>query len=144
MNLAISVKGYLPSIRKDFVNRIHGLAVYVKEGVSFAKELTLKNSEDSYFYSVNYFLFSYQLPFYSLQKFANAVSSNIEKVLSINLSANALFFETVTSIIRTNQPILVELMDLLNSANSVSFSGSITQIIKLFTRIPDCVTFSLF
>ena len=43
------VKGYLLSIRKDFVTHIYGLANYVQEGVSFAQELSLENSENSYF-----------------------------------------------------------------------------------------------
>ena len=36
------VKGYLPSIRKDFVTHIHNLASYVKVGVSFARNCLLK------------------------------------------------------------------------------------------------------
>ena len=57
------VKGYLPLIRKGFVTHILGLAVYVKEGVSVAQELSLGNSKDSYLcfllHSVSYFLFLY-------------------------------------------------------------------------------------
>ena len=30
-----SVRGYLPLIRKDFITYMHGLAVYVKEGLPF-------------------------------------------------------------------------------------------------------------
>ena len=60
-----SVRGYLPLIRKDFSTHMHGLAVYVKEGLPFARDLSLENSADSYFcfqlallYSVSYsFLF---------------------------------------------------------------------------------------
>ena len=44
-----SVKGYLPLMQKDSVTRMHGLAVFVKEGLCFARELSLENSEDSYF-----------------------------------------------------------------------------------------------
>ena len=39
-----SVRGYLPLIRKDFSTHMHGLAVYVKEGLPFAQELSLENS----------------------------------------------------------------------------------------------------
>ena len=42
-----SVKGYL-LIRNDSSTHIHGLAVYVKEGLPFAWDLSLENSADSY------------------------------------------------------------------------------------------------
>ena len=38
-----SVRGYLPLIRKDSSTHMHGLTVYVKEGLPFAQELSLKN-----------------------------------------------------------------------------------------------------
>ena len=43
-----SVRGYLPLIRKDSRTHMHGLAVYVKEGLPFAWDLSLKNSAGSY------------------------------------------------------------------------------------------------
>ena len=44
-----SVRGYLPLlIQKDSVSHIHGLTVYVKEGLPFALDLSLENSADSY------------------------------------------------------------------------------------------------
>ena len=43
-----SVRGYLPLIRKDPSTHMHGLAVYVKEGLPFARDLSLENSADSY------------------------------------------------------------------------------------------------
>ena len=43
-----SVRGYLPLIRKDFSTHMHGLAVYVKEGLLFVRNLSLENSGDSY------------------------------------------------------------------------------------------------
>ena len=43
-----SVRGYLPLIRKDSSTLMHGLAAYVKEGLSFARDLSLENSADSY------------------------------------------------------------------------------------------------
>ena len=43
-----SVRGYLPLIRKDSSTHMHGLAVYVKEGLPFAWDLSLENSADSY------------------------------------------------------------------------------------------------
>ena len=43
-----SVRGYLPLIQKDSSTHMHGLAVYVKEGLPFARDLFLENSADSY------------------------------------------------------------------------------------------------
>ena len=43
-----SVRGYLPLIQKDSSTHMHGLAVYVKEGLPFAQDLSLENSTDSY------------------------------------------------------------------------------------------------
>ena len=43
----LSVRGYLHLIRKDFVTQMHGLAVYVKERLPFARNLYLENSENS-------------------------------------------------------------------------------------------------
>ena len=64
-----SVRGYLPLIRKDSVTHMHGLAVYVKEELPFAWDLSQENSADSYlcfrlalFHSVSYFFFLYQSP----------------------------------------------------------------------------------
>ena len=37
-----SVRGYLPLIRKDSSTHMHGLAVYVKEGLPFARDLSLQ------------------------------------------------------------------------------------------------------
>ena len=46
----ISVRGYLPLIRKDSAIHIHGLEVYVKEGLPFALDVSLENSADSHLY----------------------------------------------------------------------------------------------
>ena len=42
-----SVTGYLPLIQKDSSTHIHCLAVYVKEGLPFAQDLSIENSADS-------------------------------------------------------------------------------------------------
>ena len=42
------VRGYLSLIRNDCSNHVHGLAVYMKEGLPFAQDLPLENSADSY------------------------------------------------------------------------------------------------
>ena len=48
-----------------------------------------------------------------------------------------LSLETLTSIIRTGLPILVELIDLVNSYN-FSVSNDLTQMVNFLTPIPDC------
>ena len=67
--LAISVRSYLPLIRKDSTNHMNVLAVYLKEGLPFARDLSLENSADSYLcfqlavlHSVSYFFFMYRSP----------------------------------------------------------------------------------
>ena len=60
--LAISV----PLIQKDYGTHMHGLAVYVKEGLPFTQDLSLENSADFYLcfrlallHSVSYFFYLY-------------------------------------------------------------------------------------
>ena len=62
-----SVRGYLPLIRKDSSTHMHGLTVYVKEELPFARDLSLDNSAHSYLcfrlpllHSVSYFFFLYR------------------------------------------------------------------------------------
>ena len=43
-----SVRGYLPLIQKDSSTHMHGLAVYVKERLPLARDLSLESSADSY------------------------------------------------------------------------------------------------
>ena len=94
-----SVSGYLPLIRKDSSTHMHGLAVYVKEGLPFARDLSRENSADSYLCfrlallnSVSYFFFLYRSPSLSLCTVFDSISSNIDEVLSINPSANVFVF----------------------------------------------------
>ena len=44
------MRDYLPLIQKGSRTHLHGLAVYVKEGFPFARDLSLENSADSYLY----------------------------------------------------------------------------------------------
>ena len=60
-----SGRAYLPLIQKDSSTHMHGLTVYVKEGLPFAQDLSLENSADSYLcfrlallHSVSYFFSS--------------------------------------------------------------------------------------
>ena len=94
-----SVRGYLPLIRKDSSTHMHGLAVYVKEGLPLAWDLFLENSADSYLcfwpvllYLVSYFVFLYWSPSSSLCTGFDSISFNIDEVLLISLSANVFVF----------------------------------------------------
>ena len=78
---------------------MHGLAVYVKEGLPFAQDLYLERSADSYLrfrlallHSVPYFFFLYRSSSSSLCTDFDSISSNIDEVLLINPSANVLVF----------------------------------------------------
>ena len=81
------VRGYLPLNRKDFITYKHGLAVYVKEGLPLALDLSLQNSVDSYLcfrlallHTVSYFFFLYRLPSLSSCTVSDAIASNIDDV----------------------------------------------------------------
>ena len=85
-----SVRGYLPLIQKDSGTHMHGLPVYVKEGLSFAQDFFLKNSADSYLcfrlatvHSVSYF-------FSSIDHLLHLCAQY--EVLSINPSVNVFVF----------------------------------------------------
>ena len=94
-----SARGYLPLIQKDSSTHMHGLAVYVKDGLPFAQDLSLENSADPYscfrlalLHSVSYFFFLYRSPSSSLCMVFYSISSNIDEVISINPSANVFVF----------------------------------------------------
>ena len=143
--LAISLRGYLPLIRKDSSTHMHGLAVYVKEGLPFARDLSLENSADSYLcfrlallHSVSYFFFLYRSPSSALCMVFDSVSSNIDEVLSINLSANVFVFGDLNVYHKdwftysggTDRP--HELFF------NVCISNVLTQMVKVPTQIPGC------
>ena len=125
---------------------MHGLAVYMKEGLPFARDLSLENSADSYLcfwlallHSVSYFFFLYWSPFSALCTVFDSISSNIVEVLLINLSVNVLSLETLTSMIRTGLPILVEMNDLVNSViiflSQITLPGWLTFLLGSQTAI---------
>ena len=124
---------------------MHGLAVYLKEGLPFVRDLSLQNSADSYLrfqlallHSVYYFFFLYRSPSLFLYTVFDSISSNIDEVLLMNPSANVYVFGELTSIIRTGLAILVELIDLVNSVTIFFIFNDHTQMVNFPTRIPDC------
>ena len=82
-----SARGYLPLIQKDSVTLTDGLAVYVKARLPFVRDVTLENSADSYLRFQQAFS-----PSSSLCKVFDTISTNIDKVPSINSSANVFVF----------------------------------------------------
>ena len=87
-------------------------------------------------HSVSYFFFVHQSPSSSLCMVFDCISSNIDEVLLINPSTNALSLKTLMSIIRTDLPILLQLIDLVNSVN-FSISKNLTQMVHFPTWILD-------
>ena len=129
---------------------MHGLVVYVKDGLPFARDLSLENSADSYLcfqlpllHSVSYFFFLYRSPSSSLYTVLDSISSNIDYVLSINQSANVFVFGDFN----------VHHKDWLTYSGGTDRSGELcynfsnisndfTQIVNFPTRIPGCNSYS--
>ena len=123
---------------------MHSLAVYVKEGLLFARDLSLESSEDSYLcfqlalLHSTYFFFLYQSSSLLLCTVFHSISSNIFEVLSINPSANVFVFrdfnihykDWLTYSGGTDRP--VELY------YNFSISNDLTQMVNF----PNCIPYS--
>ena len=79
---------------------MRSIAVYVKEELLFARDLSLEISADSHLSfwpvlvrSVSYFFFFYQSPSLSLCKVFHAISSDIGEVLLIDQSTSVFVFD---------------------------------------------------
>ena len=122
-----------------------GLAVYVKEGLPFARDLSPENSADSYLcfrlaslHLVSYFFYLYRSPSSSLCTVSDSISSNIDEVLSMNPSANAFVCgdfnvdnkDWLTYSGGTDRP--GEL------CHNFSISNDLTQMFNFPIRISDC------
>ena len=123
---------------------MHGLAVYIKEGLPFAWDLSLENSADSslcfrlaLLHSVSYFFFLYRSPSSALCTVFGSISFNIDEVLSINPSANVFAFgdfnvhdkDWLTYSGGTNLPGEF-------CYNFSQISNDLTQMVNFPTRIP--------
>ena len=134
-----------PLIRKVSITHMHDVAVYVKVGFPFARDLSLENSADSYLcfqlallHSVLYFFFLYRSPFSSCCMVFDSISSNITEVLLIQPSANVFIFADVN----------VHHKDWLTCSGGTDRPGKLhytfsvpndlTQIVNFPTRIPNC------
>ena len=140
-----SVRGYLPLIRKDSSTHMHGLAVYMKEGLPIARDLSLENSADSYLcfqlpllHPVFYFFFLYRSPSSSLCTVFDSISSSIDEVLSINPSANVFVFGDF-NVHHKDWLTYSGGTDRLGGELCYNFSTSsnLTQVVNFPTRIPD-------
>ena len=111
--------------------------------------LISRNSADSnlcfqlaLLHSVSYFLFLYQSPSSSSCTVFDSISSNIDEVLSINLSANVFVFgdfdidhkDWLTYSGGTDRP--------RECCCNFSISNDPTQVVKFPTRIPGCDSYS--
>ena len=97
------MRGYRPLIQRDSSTHMYGLTVYLKNGLFFARGLSLENSADSYLcfrlalpYSVSYFFFLYRSSSSSLCTIFDSILSDIEEVLLVNPSANVFVFGDFT------------------------------------------------
>ena len=142
---SFSVRGYLLLIQKDSTTHVHGLAVYVKKGLPFARDLSLENTADSYLcfqlallLSVSYFFFHNWSPSLSLCTVFDSVSSNMVDVLTINRYANVFVLADFN----------VHHKDWLTYSGGTdrsgelcynfSISNNLTQMVNFPAWIPDC------
>ena len=104
---------------------MHGLAVYVKEGLPFAWGLSLENCRflTGIFSLSSYFFFIYGSPSPSLCTISDAISFNVNEVPSVNPAT-----------------ILVELIGLVNYVilSMLCISNDLAQMVNVPTWIPDC------
>ena len=109
-----SVRAYLPLIWKDSGTHMHGIAVYVKEGLPFARDLSLEKSADSYLCFRLIFLHSVSYFFSSINQFLRFCARFLVLfyVAYTRFSQSThllmlLSLETLTCIKRIGLPILV-------------------------------------
>ena len=114
---------------------MHGVTVYVKKGLPFAQDLSLENSTDSYVFDWLYFtqcLTSFSSINHLLCLCAQIlILFHLTQMRSLNqpIWKSIPSLETFTSIIRTDLPILMELIDLVNSV--IIFLSQMTLFIWL-------------
>ena len=128
---------------------MHGLAVYVKEELPFARDLSLENSADSYLcfrlallHSMSYFFFLYRSPSSTFCTVFGSISSNIDKVLSINPSANVFAFGDFN--VQDKDWLICpgETDRFGKLCYNFSISNDLTQMVDIPTQILDCDSYS--
>ena len=128
---------------------MYRLAVSVKEGLPFARDLSLENSVNSYLcfrlallHSLSYVFFLYRSRSWMLCMIFDSISSNIDEVLPINPSVNVFVFgdlnvyhkDWLTYSGGTDRP--GEL------CYNFSISNHLTQMLNFPTGIPDAESHS--
>ena len=142
----LSVRGYPPLIRKDSITLMHGLAVYMKEGLPFARDLSLENFADSYLcfrlallHLVSCFFFLYRSQSsLSLYTVFDSTSSNINEVLLINTSANVFIFGDFYIPHQEWLTYSGEIDRLGELCYNFSISNNLTLMVNFPTQIPNC------
>ena len=138
------MRGYLPLIRKNSSTHMCGLAVYVKEGLSFALDLSLENSPDS---SHNLDVFDWLYLTQCLTSF-----SSINHLLHLWAQFLILFYLFYFIILSANVFVFrdfnVHHKDWLTYSGGTdrpgklcynfSISNDLTQMVNFPTCIPDC------
>ena len=111
---------------------MHSLAVYVKELLPFARDLSLENSADPYLcfqlallYSMSYFFFLFQSHSSPPCTVFDFISSNIDQVLSIKPSASAFVFGDFN----------VHHKDCLNYSRGTDRSGELDLVIIFLSQM---------
>ena len=138
------MRGYFPLIPKDSSTHMHGLTVYVKEGLPFKWDLSLEKSADSYLcfrlvllHSLSHFFFLFESPSLSLCAAFGSVSSSIDEVLFINLSANVFVFGDF----KVHHGDWLEYFDGTDQPGKLcydfSISNDLTQMVNFPTRTQD-------
>ena len=131
-----SVRVYLPLIWMFSATHMHSLTVHVITGLPFARYLSQESSPASnlcfwlalshsaffFLYLVTFFLFIHGFSFYFIKHRWHSLDQHLLKCLSL---------ETLTSMIRTGSPILVEMVDLVNFV----ISNKRTQMVNFPTQI---------
>ena len=129
---------------------MHDRAVYLKEGILFARDVSLENSEISFLrfqlallQSVPYLLLSYRSLCSFLCTVFGVISSNINRVLSINSSPKVFFFGDFN----------LHHKDWLNYSGGIDrpdeyfhnfcVSNDLTRIVNFCTLILECDSHSL-
>ena len=138
-------EGYFSLILKDCTTHMQGLLVYVKEGIPFARDVSLESSAESYLcfwlallHSASYFFFLYRSTSFSFCMVFDSISSNIDEVFSISPSANVFVFGDFN----------VHHKDWLTYSGGTNRSGALwynfvisndlTQMVNFPFGIPDC------
>ena len=123
---------------------MHGLAVYVKEELPFAEDLSLEKFTDSHLcfrlallHLVSYFFFLYRSPSSSLCM-VYPISTNIDEVPSINTSA----YVFVSGDFNIHHQVWLNYSGGTDTPSELcynfSISNDLTQMVVFPIRTPDC------